>query len=660
MPVKIKREYRLRVLHLYAKQFKCTQNNNNQTSTIMKNFLLYGFLLTLILTGCQHEQNLPMEYKEGLAIFTDNGKYGYIDSVRKIIIPAQYDIAKDFHNGMAYVSKAKKWGYIDRTGREIIPIRYDYIYGYVWDYGIPYAIVELQGKQGYINKAGKIILPIEYDYLHNGIAPFDYAPIQKNGKVGLLNKEYKIAIPCSFDQIQDFQEGLCAVQVSGRWGYVDSTGTVAIPIRYSKAEPFYQGSAPVLQNEHWFLINKTAQRISARYDTIYPLTDSLTYRVCKDSLYGTMNAKGRLLTKLSRNDSIAPAKTNSTLEADPPVDSLYFTWRTDTIPYLFGKPSPQKISRYKAIIDSLRPNGHLGEGSPFHHKYFTMSNEHKFVLNDIYQLCTETNIEENINLAVWRINEFYPLSFEPGETEIDRYNKFCKQIDSILSYEPLDQVSFNDSCGLSCVFTHIKTNLYHNRIVAQCDDLLLDPALLAIEFRAWKQYADQERKFILNKLAEEEAGSGRDIEFYRVVDESRVQYLQALLNIYFSLTVDQYHSKNQFGFISNSLLNKAFNDYKQSISFTYKKDVEKSYIRWKQWMAQRDKISHTLSGKLKTVYDNSTNIIKRNKLIQFKNRYEQYGCGERSWLNMLLSDDCTDKELTNFDFTKKWDEYTHN
>ena len=144
------------------------------------------------------------------------------------------------------------------------------------------------------------------------------------------------------------------------------------------------------------------------------------------------------------------------------------------------------------------------------------------------------------------------------------------------------------------------------------------------------------------------------------MDESRVQYLQALLNIYFSLTVDQYHSKNQFGFISNSLLNKAFNDYKQSISFTYKKDVEKSYIRWKQWMAQRDKISHTLSGKLKTVYDNSTNIIKRNKLIQFKNRYEQYGCGERSWLNMLLSDDCTDKELTNFDFTKKWDEYTHN
>lgn len=103
----------------------------------MKNFLLYGFLLTLILTGCQHGRNLPMEYKEGLAVFTDNGKYGYIDSARKIIIPAQYDIAKNFHNGMAYVSKAKKWGYIDRTGREIIPIRYDYIYGYVWDYGIP-------------------------------------------------------------------------------------------------------------------------------------------------------------------------------------------------------------------------------------------------------------------------------------------------------------------------------------------------------------------------------------------------------------------------------------------------------------------------------------------------------------------------------------------
>jgi len=89
-------------------------------------------VLLLITTWRLTEQyNLGYSKEDALAIFTDNGKYGYIDSVRKIIIPAQYDIAKDFHNGMAYVSKAKKWGYIDRTGREIIPIRYDYIYGYL-------------------------------------------------------------------------------------------------------------------------------------------------------------------------------------------------------------------------------------------------------------------------------------------------------------------------------------------------------------------------------------------------------------------------------------------------------------------------------------------------------------------------------------------------
>lgn len=134
----------------------------------MRTFLLYCMLL-FTATSCT---KIVSNYSEGLVMFEKNGKYGFLDQAKHIVIPAQYDIAKNFHNGMAYVNKNGKWGYINTLGKIVIPIQYDYIYGYVWDFGKKYAIVESNGKRGYISKTGEIVLPIEYDSIRDGIAPF--------------------------------------------------------------------------------------------------------------------------------------------------------------------------------------------------------------------------------------------------------------------------------------------------------------------------------------------------------------------------------------------------------------------------------------------------------------------------------------------------------
>lgn len=63
-------------------------------------------------------------FTENLALFVENGKYGFINKKGKIIIPAIYDKSFPFLNGLAYVELGGKVGYINKKGVEIIPIKY--------------------------------------------------------------------------------------------------------------------------------------------------------------------------------------------------------------------------------------------------------------------------------------------------------------------------------------------------------------------------------------------------------------------------------------------------------------------------------------------------------------------------------------------------------
>lgn len=63
-----------------------------------------------------------------LALFMENGKYGYINKKGRIKISAIYDKAFPFINGLAFVEMDGKVGYIDKKGKEIIPIKYEQLW----------------------------------------------------------------------------------------------------------------------------------------------------------------------------------------------------------------------------------------------------------------------------------------------------------------------------------------------------------------------------------------------------------------------------------------------------------------------------------------------------------------------------------------------------
>lgn len=55
-------------------------------------------------------------FPEGLQVLVKDGKYGFIDTVGRLVIPFEWDNAVNFSNGLAYVEKEGKMRYIDRNG----------------------------------------------------------------------------------------------------------------------------------------------------------------------------------------------------------------------------------------------------------------------------------------------------------------------------------------------------------------------------------------------------------------------------------------------------------------------------------------------------------------------------------------------------------------
>ena len=96
----------------------------------------------------------------------ENEKWGYIDSLNKIIIPCIHDYTSVFEGDVARVKKDGKWGLIDKQGQKVTPFCYDYI-SPIDTLRIPLFQVEMGEKWGIINPNGQDITPPIFDIIDN-------------------------------------------------------------------------------------------------------------------------------------------------------------------------------------------------------------------------------------------------------------------------------------------------------------------------------------------------------------------------------------------------------------------------------------------------------------------------------------------------------------
>jgi hypothetical protein len=201
-----------------------------------------------------------------------DGKYGYEDGSRKIVIPAQFDFAADrFVEDMAWVQVTGQIGYINNKGKAIVSPQFDYPGGSgVGNFDGGLAKVCLQSKCGYIDKTGKIVIPLKFN-----------------------------------DAAQKFKDGLAWVKIGDRLGYIDKTGKIVIPARYgvpSRLKAGREGEVGFCGDKRCFSVASNFDRglafveMPAKKCEILGISGILKKDVCNS--YGYIDRSGKLVFKL--------------------------------------------------------------------------------------------------------------------------------------------------------------------------------------------------------------------------------------------------------------------------------------------------------------------------------------------------------------------------
>jgi len=205
------------------------------------------------------------EFHDNLASVLKDGKWGFVDTNGKIVIPLEYDLTNGFHNKLATVEKNGKWGYIDTTGRVVINIQYDYVNNF--SYGL--AAVGKDDKYGYIDENGNYKIAPIFDYGRD--FNFYITAVKLNDKWGYIDTSGKIVTPIIYGYANEFKEGfgvvvkmskgcqnlpksllLQKIKCKEKYGYADTTGRVNMT-DYDYAEDFKNGFSRVFKTPWWKL-----------------------------------------------------------------------------------------------------------------------------------------------------------------------------------------------------------------------------------------------------------------------------------------------------------------------------------------------------------------------------------------------------------------------
>ena len=209
---------------------------------------------------------------EGMASVCRDGKWGFIDTSGKEVVPCKYDCVNAFHEGMARVNIGGRWersevdgtpyifggktGFINKTGSEVIPCQYEFTDNF--HDGLALIEVREDGKSNYfyIDKSGRRAGPSIKHW--DGIFSEGLAKTYSDGKCGFMDKTGTVVVPCIYDDAGDFHEGLARVARNNKapagypaWGFIDASGKEVVPCKYDHVDDFHEGMAQVWVGGEW-------------------------------------------------------------------------------------------------------------------------------------------------------------------------------------------------------------------------------------------------------------------------------------------------------------------------------------------------------------------------------------------------------------------------
>lgn len=154
-------------------------------------------------------------------VYLFNGHHYYIDSAGKILFPE----GGEFSEGKAFLKRRGKYGFIDTNGRTIVP----FVYQNANHFGDGLGGVKLNGKWGFVNEKGKLVISPQFEAV--SVFAEGLAAVKIKGKWGFVDKDGKVVIPPQFDEwTYYFENGLCEVHVGNKAGYINHQGVFVWPL----------------------------------------------------------------------------------------------------------------------------------------------------------------------------------------------------------------------------------------------------------------------------------------------------------------------------------------------------------------------------------------------------------------------------------------------
>lgn len=195
-------------------------------------------------------------YNNGIAAVRQDGKWGHIDTLGRIITPLQYDDAQNFVNGYAAVGVQgkyyMKYGFVDLSGTLVIPTDYYSVSAFVNGRAVVSRIINGAPRYGAIDTTGALVLPIEWDY----VSSFRYHStwvgkgVYPNCVYTLLDENGTRLISTDLYDLNDSGGGgryaSAGVRIGDgtlRYGVVSHRGRVILPFRYERITLFTENLA---------------------------------------------------------------------------------------------------------------------------------------------------------------------------------------------------------------------------------------------------------------------------------------------------------------------------------------------------------------------------------------------------------------------------------
>jgi hypothetical protein len=151
------------------------------------------------------QEIIPANYRgmsgflDGRALIVDEeGRYGMIGTGGEVLIPATYDKLGFFQNGLAPFSYDEHWGYINEGNQIVIPNRFQSVTPFMEETA---AVVE-GGKAALIDKTGSYVMEPTEKYTEIGPLYSHRAAVKdkKSKKWGYLDSTGTLVIPAIYDE----------------------------------------------------------------------------------------------------------------------------------------------------------------------------------------------------------------------------------------------------------------------------------------------------------------------------------------------------------------------------------------------------------------------------------------------------------------------------